>query len=615
MKRKLVFLRFLGMLCLFTLIIARPVWAEKKWSIKSVEIAARIDSAGYMTIEEKRTYEFFGKFSYAYYDLSLAGLLEVDQIQVLEDGMPYQLAEDKSPGTFFFTHDGKQISIRWQFRENAGHASGNGLIREFTLRFRVLGAVRVHRDTAELYYKFVGTGWDRASERVRVLVRLPGAIGKDELRVWAHGPLHGYIERQADGTVNMSIDHLPARQFLEARLVFPARYLPAAITALHDDQEALPAILQQEAQWAEAANLEREKKSAHQKWQAANREKYSSWLWIGIGAGIVFFFYMYQRYGRSFQSRRKVIDSTLPTDMPPAVANYLLNAHQLTGGALLATLFDLAARGYLRLQQEKTVFRWLGFSSTKWETTIFFDEDKLRFAQAELLPYERQFLEFLHNDLAQNRAQLALSEIKKHASQFRRFFGKWKEAVATQAGKPKLYETASIRASLITFGIWVILIVAYAFGIHAMGATAAPFLIISILLAPFSFMILRYHPEMAKKLDRLQSFRRYLKRFPQRHQQYGVDWQQFDKLVIYAAALGLSSSETKQLVDMAESEQYHVIFPWFIYSHGGATPDIGAAMASMVEVVGSTLSSASGAGGGASSGGGGGAGGSGGGAG
>jgi len=80
--------------------MACPVSAEKRWSIESVAITARVDSAGYMMIEEKRAYRFWGKFSYAYYELARAGLLEVDQIQVSENGDSYQLRDEKTPGTF-----------------------------------------------------------------------------------------------------------------------------------------------------------------------------------------------------------------------------------------------------------------------------------------------------------------------------------------------------------------------------------------------------------------------------------------------------------------------------------------------------------------------------------
>lgn len=92
---------------LFVLAV-QPAAAEKRWSIENVEIIARVDSAGYMTIEEQRAYRFWGKFSYAFYELPLEGRLEVDQIQVLETGDPYQLSEAKTPGTFFVERETKK---------------------------------------------------------------------------------------------------------------------------------------------------------------------------------------------------------------------------------------------------------------------------------------------------------------------------------------------------------------------------------------------------------------------------------------------------------------------------------------------------------------------------
>jgi uncharacterized membrane protein len=134
-------------------------------------------------------------------------------------------------------------------------------------------------------------------------------------------------------------------------------------------------------------------------------------------------------------------------------------------------------------------------------------------------------------------------------------------------------------------------------------------------LAPSAFFILRYDAETAKKLDRLKSFRDYLRRFPQTYQKDGANWQQIDKLLVYAVALGLTGAQMKSLIETVERERGSGVFPWFVYHSGGSATAMSSAMVSMVNAVNTTMSSASGAGGGAAPGGGGGAGGSGGGAG
>ncbi len=595
-------------------LIAFSASAEKRWTIQDVAITARVDSAGYMTIEEKRAYRFWGKFSYAFYELPLAGLLEVDQIQVSEDGETYLLSDDKTPGTFFVERNDEKLKIRWQFRDEPHRASG--ALREFTLRFRVLGAVRVHRDVAELYYKFVGKGWDRASERVRVAIELPPEIRREELKAWAHGPLHGEIAVESGSRIEMPVDYLPRRQFWEARAIFPASYVMAAPATIRDDRDAAAEILQQESRWAEAANRKRAEAAAKLQWQESNRAKYFSYLWLLPAVGIVFFLYMYQRFGRSFRYSEKRIISQPPTDMPPAVANYVFYSHQLNGGALLATLFDLAARNFVRVQHSKTETpNWFGATSTKQEVTIFFEEEKLRFNAAELLAYERELLDFLRTEIAQNRPQFNLEDIKKQSTKFHRFFGQWRKAVALQAGKPKLYDALSTRASVMTFVAGLMVTAAAVFAVYAMGDAALPFAIVSLCLAPFALLILRFTPETADKLDRLQGFRDYLKRFSKSRQSYSADWQQVDKFLIYAIALGLSSKQIKPLFETVERERGDGVFPWFIYSSGNGASGFSTAMSAMVDAVGTTMSSASGTGGGASGGGGGGAGGSGGGAG
>ena len=602
---------FLGLILAF----ADPAHAEKKWTIQSVAITARVDSAGYMTIEENRMYRFWGKFSYAYYELPLAGLLEVDQIQLSENGEPYQLSEEKIPGTFSLKRDRKKLVIRWQFRGEYGHASGAA--RTFTLRYRVLGAVRVHRDVAELYYKFVGTGWDRASERVRVSVLLPPQIRREELRAWAHGPLHGDIAVESGSRLEMAVDPLPRRQFWEARAIFPATYLTAAPPILRDDRDAGPEILQQEAQWAEEANRQRAANVAKQQWQADNRAQYFSYLWILLGAGIIYSFYMYQRHGHSLRNPQKRTIAEPPIDMLPAVANYIFSSHQVTGGALLATVFDLAARNFLRFQQKMmgNDKGWLGMARDKQEITIFFEDDKLRLGATELVPYERELLNFLRTDIAPNRNQFNLDDFKKQSTKFHRFFSQWRKTVALQAGKPKLYDGASVRASVMTFMVWLMIAAACGFAVYAMGEVAMPFMIVSVCCGALGFLILRFTRETAGQLDRLHGFRDYLKKIPHNHQRYSAHWQHIDKLLVYAIALELAPKHLKPFFEAVERERGQGVFPWFVYSGGNGSTGFSSAMSAMVNAVGTSMSSASGASGGASAGGGGGAGGSGGGAG
>lgn len=612
MKRTL---QLFGFVCSLILTLTRPAHAEKNWTIESVNISAQVDSAGYMTIEEQRQYRFWGKFSYAYYELALAGLLDVDQIQVSENGEPYQLSEEKAPGTFSIKRDSKKLVIRWQFRGEFGHASG--VARTFTLRYRVLGAVRAHRDVAELYYKFIGTGWDRTSERVRVSILLPPGIRREELQAWAHGPLHGEIAVESGSRLELAIDHLPRRQFWEARAIFPVSYLTAALATLRDEREAGPEILQQEARWAEEANRQRTAAAAKQQWQAENEAQYFSYLWVLLAAGIIFSLYMYQRFGRSLRNPQLRMSAEPPADMPPAVANYFFHSHQITGGALLATVFDLAARKYLRLQYNvlDRAKGWLGWAYDKQEVTIFFDEEKWRFGATALLPYERELLDFLRRDIAQNRDQFTLNDLKKQSTNFHRFFSQWRKTVAVQAGRPKLYDSASVRASVMAFIAWIMIAGIYGFAAYALGDAAMPFIIVAFIGAALSFFILRWTKENANRLDRLYGLREYLKKFSESNQRYSAGWQQIDRLLVYAIALGLAGKQIKTFFEVVEREQGHGAFPWFAYTGGNGANGFSSAMSAMVNAVGTSMSSASGAGGGASAGGGGGAGGSGGGAG
>ena len=66
------------------------------------------------------------------------------------------------------TTQGSQVLVQAFFRLSDTQAT-------FTLRYRALGAAKRWQDTSELFWQFIGTGWDVPTGRVDVTLRLPRA--------------------------------------------------------------------------------------------------------------------------------------------------------------------------------------------------------------------------------------------------------------------------------------------------------------------------------------------------------------------------------------------------------------------------------------------------------
>ena len=124
----------------------------------------------------------------------------------------------ESPGTFSVSPADGETRVTWHYR-------ARNETRTFRLTYTLSGAVKRYPDIGELYFKFVGDGWDRPIGRVHTTVHLPGTVPAAAIRAWAHGPLHGLVLPPQDSAVVMNVSPLPARTFFEGRVLFPATVL------------------------------------------------------------------------------------------------------------------------------------------------------------------------------------------------------------------------------------------------------------------------------------------------------------------------------------------------------------------------------------------------------
>lgn len=312
----------------------------KSYTFPLVEIASQVNPDGSLWITERRTYEFSGPFSWATYTLERRGWTGTTDVTVAEGQKRYRRATSGEPGTFQVSMTPSQMEVKWHFRAQDER-------RTFTIRYRALGVVTRYRDTAELYWRFVGTGWEVPTDHVVIRTRIPGA-SKDALRAWGHGPLNGTVTLR-EGEVWLGVDDLPGGEFVEGRILFPGRFVPGAWL---DNTDALPRILAEEARWAREANLAR----------------LTPWLNVAmfpvaiIGALAVWTI-LYLRAGRE---HRVALDAPYlrepPARYPPAILGALLRWGQPSTIDFAATVLDLARRGHLTIQQEtngRPVYRFM----------------------------------------------------------------------------------------------------------------------------------------------------------------------------------------------------------------------------------------------------------------
>jgi uncharacterized membrane protein len=211
-----------------------PRGEEKDYHFPRVLIEATVEADGSVTLDERRTFDFRGRFSFARYTVDWPIEL-IEGFEVSEEGRPI-------PTFPIGTADG--ISATWT-------VEAVDELRTFRIRYRALCAVDVYEDAAHLLWQFVGTGWEKETTVGRVRVRLPEAaqgrvprsptcpatvggelrtrpLVEGQVRAWGHGPLAGEVRILDPHTVELRVRDLRPFTFVEGSILFPNRVVPFA---------------------------------------------------------------------------------------------------------------------------------------------------------------------------------------------------------------------------------------------------------------------------------------------------------------------------------------------------------------------------------------------------
>lgn len=330
---------------------------ERSYLFDEVRIDADLQPDGSLSVVEERTFDFSGTYRFAFYELPLADGQDIVDLAVAEEGTPLVEGDpdEEAPGTFGLddSDDDDALAFTWYYRSPATDEQ-----RTFTISYTVTAAAVRHADSAELYWQWVGDGWEVPTRALVADVDLPGEaplVVGDDLSIWAHGPLDGTVEQVGPRTIRTSVADVPAATFVELRALFPAEDLA---DAPDDGRTVRAAIVAEEDCLAVGADADRarargQEPAADCDPDAGRRSVVSVVLVVlaaatALGAGL-----LYATRGRRAPLPPDLPDLewTPPTRDPPALVEWLLRRGTLGEGALTATLLDMARRGVLTLEE------------------------------------------------------------------------------------------------------------------------------------------------------------------------------------------------------------------------------------------------------------------------
>lgn len=256
MKRRLWWLIIASVFLAIVTLNWRPLSALADYKISDYDVHVDVQKDGSAQVSQGMTYLFDDDYHGVFNKQDLQGIQGTQFQGVatrLNGGMTEtaSAANNDANNTYQLTQTKKQFQVKLYHRVQAGDKL------RVTYRYRLLGVVTNYRDTAELNWKIIGTGWDEPLKNVRLTIQLPVKSVTD-LQAWTHGPQTGRttVDKE-NGRVTMTLARNPENSFVESHLLFPTSVTP--LNTRTSDKKRKAAAQKQEAKLAEAANQKRQR--------------------------------------------------------------------------------------------------------------------------------------------------------------------------------------------------------------------------------------------------------------------------------------------------------------------------------------------------------------------
>jgi uncharacterized membrane protein len=474
----------------------------KSYAIRDCTIRAQVAPNGDLTVAMSQTYDFHGDFTRVYWriDKTLGTGTEVLGVRGPEGPLELTSEPDRPPGKYRVTDEGSALLV-----EAFGQLSDT--TATYVLEYRVPGAAVRYSDTSALYWEFIDDSWTVPMDHVKITVRLPSGVTRDEVRAWGHGPLHGTVTIQPDASVVLAVDPLPAGTRVETSILFPAAALSEATET---PIPRLQTVLDQEAQWSADANAERDKAKKERR-----RGLIGMIAGLGLaGAGIAIYIGMYLRFGREHRpSLPGKYFRDQPADLPPAIVDALWNMGTVDDRAVTATVVDLANRGVVRIEPVKADKHGVVGRGDKDTYQLTLDRAKL----ATVDEIGGKLVGFLFDTVAGDDT-LVIAELEEHAAKHRKEFHEgieeWRTDVQDRATKMGFLEKESSDAAAVTMALGFFVMLA---GIVLMFVLQSPWCLIAFgvgigMIAAFG-PIHRRTREAAELYAKYRGLRDYMRDF------------------------------------------------------------------------------------------------------
>ncbi len=311
----------------------------------NINVDININQDSSFNITEQQTYNLQGSFGYFYRDIELKKIDHISDVEVFDSDGNKLNKED-----YKISHEPNKLSIRWDFPRQ----DFNGELKSWTIKYKVYGGLGFYKTWDELYWN--GIFADRTVEvkRADISVFLPKEINKQEIgaRLFIGKPGDNRESgnyQVADGkTIKFWGDNVQPGEYLTIVVGWPKGLVDKPIFYRN---QIINIII----------------------------------LLASIAIPIIVFircYIVWQNKGRDPKIKKAIIAQyNPPKDIPVALLGVLMKQNADIKD-VVATIVDLAIRGYLRIKEQER--KWM------WNKEYIFEKIK---SSGDLLIFERNIME------------------------------------------------------------------------------------------------------------------------------------------------------------------------------------------------------------------------------
>jgi uncharacterized membrane protein len=408
-----------------------------------------------------------------------------------------------------------------------------GDVKTLVIEYELSNVAVLHNDVAEVYWNFIGEGWEETLNNIEIDIYLP--LDSEELRIFAHGPLTGTSELVGSDQAKLKIEKVYPGEELDARLVFSTDILTSAVKVTNND--ALGEILRVEEARADEANAQRDRARAIKRAMEAFG---IGWLLLMI-SGTIFIYFKYDKefkpvfYGKYYRE--------LPGDYGPAVMSYNYYFKKISPRDLTATILNMIRNKVFTLSYEKVEKKRLLFGTKSEDVyTIIDNSENLR---RELTREESHLKNWLIKKIGNGKSVTfddieEYSKDRKNALEFYDDYDIWKTMIEGKAQEYGFFDKKAITGAVLGVLIGVSGII---FGV--IGAVFGVYLTlvnipVGIFIIIFSVRIKRRSKNGNEDYVKWKAFREFLTDFSKIDDAVVPSVIIWEHYLVYAVSLGVA---------------------------------------------------------------------------